>query len=349
MEVNIMRLRFKWDSLLMASVVAAAGVCAQSHQFAQAQEQEELEGPIVQIGEAKGDDEAAPAAEAPAAPAFWIGLRGRNVDDPVLRTQLQLAEDMGVVVEDVVAESPAEKADLRKHDIILRANDDVVDSMEVLQNLVVAGGEKPIDLKVLRLGKEIDVTVTPEQRPENFQALMGPETSMPGGEMLGGDLGQLLQQLQGGNLPGGMRVFGPGMVLNGRQFNVDAVPNGISVSIARNGEGPAQITIKKGDKTWTLSSDDAKALAELPEDVRNYVSGMINGENGGIAGQLGNFDWQAELKHQLPDRLGNLPGFDKAFQAQEDEVARRLNEMQQQIEQLQEKLNAAEAEAEAAH
>lgn len=336
-----MRLRFKWDSLLMASIVAVAGVCAQSYQLAQAQEQEELEGPIVQIGEAKGD-EAAPAAAAPAAPEFWIGLRGRNVDDPVLRTQLQLAEDMGVVVEDVVADSPAEKAGLRKHDIVLRANDDVVDSMEVLQKLVVAGGDKPIELKVLRLGKEMDVTVTPEKRPENFQELIGPATNVPGNQMLGGDLGQLLQQLQGGNLPGGMRVFGPGMVLNGRQFNIDAVPNGISVSIARNGDGPAQITVKKGDQTWTLSSDDAKALAELPEDVRNYVSGMINGENA-IAGQLGNFDWQAELKHQLPGRLRSLPGFEKALEVQEDEVARRLNEMQQQIEQLQEKLNAAEA------
>lgn len=338
-----MRLRFKWDTLLMASVVAVAGVCAQSQQFAQAQEQKEPEGRIVQIGEAKGEDEA--AVEAPAAPAFWIGLRGRGIEDPVLRTQLQLAEDMGVVVEDVVAESPAEKAGLRKHDIILRANDEVVDSMEVLQKQVVSTGDKPIDLKVIRLAKEIDVTVTPETRPENFQALMGPEAGAMAEDLLGGDLGRLLGQLQGGaGLPGGMRVFGPGMVLHGRQFNVDAVPNGISVSIARSGEGPAQITVKKGDQTWTLNSDDAKALAELPEDVRNYVSGMINGENGGGA-QLGNFDWQAELRHQLPDRLGNLPGLDKAFKAEEDEVTRRLNEMQQQLKQLQEKLNEAEKEA----
>ena len=69
---------------------------------------------------------------------------------------------------------------------------------------------------------------------------MGPEPNMPGGELLGGDLGRLMQQLQNGNLPGGMRVFGPGMVLNGRQFNINSVPNGISVSIARNGDGPAQ-------------------------------------------------------------------------------------------------------------
>ena len=342
--------RWSWDSLLMASVVTIAGVCTQSQQFAFAQDDEGLEGPIVQIGEAKDENAEAPVAPdapaAPQAPAFWIGLRGRGIDDPVLRTQLQLAEDMGVVVEDVVPDSPAEKAGLRKHDIILRSNDDVVDSMEVLQSQVQAGGDKPIELQILRLGKEMDVTVTPEQRPENFQELMGPEPNVPGGEMLGGDLGRLLQQFQGGaGMPGGMRVFGPGMVLNGRQFDFNAIPNGMSVSVARNGDGPAQITVKKGDKTWTLSSDDAKALAELPEDVRNYVNGMLNGQHGGIQGQLGNFDWQAELRHQLPDRLGNLPGFENAFKAQEDEVNRRLNEMQEQLKQLQEKLNAAEEEA----
>lgn len=338
-----MRHRFKWDSLLMASVIAIAGVCAQSQQFAFAQEEDELEGPIVQIGEAKDENADAPAA--PEAPAFWIGLRGRGIDDPVLRTQLQLAEDMGVVIEEVVADSPAEKAGLRKHDIILRANDEVVNSMEVLQSQVVATGDKPIELKIIRLAKEMDVTVTPEQRPENFQQLLGSQPGVPGGEMLGGDLGRLLQQFQGGaGLPGGMRVFGPGMVLNGRQFNIDAVPNGMSVSIARDGDGPAQVTVKKGDKTWTFSSEDAKALAELPEDVRNYVSGLLNGQNG-LAGQFGNIDLNAELRHWLPDRLGNLPDFKKEFQAQEDEVTRRLNEMQEQLKQLQEKLNKAEEEA----
>jgi hypothetical protein len=350
------RSKWSWDSLLMAAVVAIAGVCAQSQQFVLAQEQveprqdelnqEELEGPIVEIGEAKDDNAEAPdSPPAPEAPAFWIGLRGRGIDDPVLRTQLQLAEDMGVVIEDVVVDSPAEKAGLRKHDIILRANDDVVDSMEVLQSQVQAGGEKPIELQILRLGKEMDVTVTPEQRPEDFQERMGPENSMPGGDLLGGDLGRLLQQFQG--VPGGMRMIGPGAVLNGREFNLNAIPNGMSVAIAREGDGPAQITVKKGDKTWTLSSDDAKALAELPEDVRNFVSGMINGQNGGLQAQLGNFDWEAELRHNLPDRLGNLPGFNNPFKAEDDEVNRRLNEMQKQLKQLQEKLDAA-AEEEAA-
>ncbi len=340
------RLNWSWDTMLMASIVAIAGICAQSQQLAIAQEQEELDGPIVQIGPAKDDNVAAPAApEAPAAPqepAFWIGLRGRGVEDPVLRTQLQLAEDMGVVVEDVVPDSPAEKAGLRKHDIILRSNDDAVDSMAVLQEQVQAGGEKPLELKLLRLGKEMTFTVTPEQRPDDFGQLAGTESAIPGQDAFGGQLGQLMQQLQGGaGLPGGLRVFGPGMVLNNGRMNLNSIPNGVSVSIARNGDGPAQITVKKGEQTWTLSSDDAKALAELPEDIRNFVTGMLQGQNGGLQAQFGNLDWEAELRHMLPDRLNNLPGMAE-FKASEDEVAKRLEQLQEQIETLQERLDAQE-------
>ena len=333
-----------WDMLLVAAIVAIAGVCAQPQQLATAaQEQEELEGPIVQIGPEKGDDTAPDAAEAPTAPpepSYWIGLRGRGVEDPVLRTQLQLAEDMGVVIEDIVPDSPAEKAGLRKHDIILRANDDVVDSMENLQQHVQAGHDKPIELKLLRLGKEIAVTVTPEQRPTDLDQQLSGSAAIPGQEMLGGDLGRLLQQLQGGAGLPGMRVIGPEM-LNNRQFNLNAMPNDVSVSIARSGEGPAQITVKKGEQTWTLNSNDAKALAELPEDVRGFVSGMLNGQQGGIQQELGNLDWEAELRHMLPDRLKNLPGMGD-FKAQEDELAKRMQQLEKQIEELQQRLEQSE-------
>lgn len=336
-----------WDIMLVALMAAVAGVGLQSHQFAFAQEQEELEGPIVQIGPGK-DNETTPVTDqdpaAPQEPSYWIGLRGRGVEDPVLRTQLQLAEDMGIVIEDIVPKSPAEKAGLRKHDIILRANDDIVDSMETLQQHVQTGQDKPLELLLLRLGKEITITVTPEQRPANFQQQVGGgnEFGLPGQEMLGGDVGRLLQQLQG--VGPGLRVIGPGMVLGNRDFNVNAVPNGISVSIARNGEGPAQITVKKGDQTWTVNSDDEKALAELPEDVRGFVSGMLNGQ-GGI--NVGNLDLEGQLRHAIPRHLGKIPGMGD-FQGQEDELAKRMEEMQKQINQMQQRIEAEAAAAEAA-
>jgi membrane-associated protease RseP (regulator of RpoE activity) len=331
-----------WDTLLVAAIVAMTGICAQTQQLAFAEESAELEGEIVQIGPAS-DETLAPAVvdetEASATPTYWIGLRGRGVDDPVLRTHLQLAEGTGIVVEDVVADSPAAKAGLQKHDIILRANDDMVDSMETLQTHVQAAKDKAIELKIIRLGKETTVKVTPAERPADFQQLAGGDQGMDLGQGFSGDIGRMIQQqLQAGGMPG-MRQIGPGMILNGQNMNLDAL-NGMSVSVQRNGDGPAQITIKKGEETWTVSSDDAKALAELPEDVRNAVSGMMGGGLGGLQQQLlGNLDLGAELRHNLPKGLGMLPG----LEAQENEIRERMTQMEEQIKELKEQLEAEQA------
>lgn len=334
------RSRRPWDTLLVAAIVAMTGICAQTGQFAFAEESTELEGEIVQIGPEKDDSTVASAAteETEVEPTYWIGLRGRGVDDPVLRTHLQLAEGTGIVVEDVVPDSPAQKAGLQKHDIILRANDDMVDSMETLQKHVQTGKDKPIELEIIRLGKETTATVTPAERPADYQQLAGGNDGVGVAPGFGGDIGRMLGQLQAGNGLPNMRVFGPGMVFNGQRMDLNAL-DGMSISVQREGDGPAQITVKKGDKTWTLSSDDAKALAELPEDVRNAVSGMMGGGLGGLQQQLfGNIDLEAELRHNLPKQLGMLPG----LEAQEKEIRERMNQMEQQIKELKEKLEEQE-------
>lgn len=333
-----------WDTLLVTSIVALAGICAQWQAVALAEENNGLEGPIVQIGPA-GDQELPMAddqqAETPQEPVYWIGIRGQGVNDPVLRTQLQLAEDMGVVIEDVVPDSPAAKVDLRRHDIILRADGDAVNSMEILQKHVLQGKEKPIELKLLRLGKEITITVTPEPRPEKFNQL-AEEAPQNGGGM---GMDQLLQQFGGGaGMPGGIRVFGPGMVLRGNRVDVNKLPNGVSVAITRENDGPAKITVKQGDKEWSFNSDDAEALTKLPAEVRTFVENMLKGQGIDWQKEFGNLDWKAELQHMLPERLGNLPGLEE-LQAHEDKVQERMNELEKKLEELQKKLEAQESPA----
>lgn len=329
------------ESLLVAAIMVTAGLFVQAH-VANAQEtaqEGEPEGRIVQIGPTDNQQADLPAVREEAAPeevGYWIGISGRNIESDILRTQLQLAEDSGVVIEEVVPDSPAEKSGLRKHDIILRANGDMVDSMTVLQDLVSKGKDKPIDLKILRLGKETAVSVTPAERPADFHQL-----SQQQGQGFdpfrdqGNALRQLFQFNGGAGLPGGFRVFGPGMVFNNR-MDFGKLPNGVSVSITRENDGPAQITVRKGEQTWSLSSDDAEALQKLPEDVRQYVEGLMSGGID-IRKELGNFDWQAELQHMLPNNLGQMPNM-QGFQQQENRVMKRMEELEKRIEQLQEQV-----------
>ena len=143
---------------------------------------DEPEGRIVEIAPAGDDelptvhdeviveeDEARTGEEQ--APVFWIGIRGRVVDEPVLRTQFQLASDMGLVVEEVLKGSPAAEAGLRKHDVLLRANGEPLTAMDQLTKLVRSGNGKAVKLLLLRLGKEETISVVPQPMPADLRAL----------------------------------------------------------------------------------------------------------------------------------------------------------------------------------
>jgi membrane-associated protease RseP (regulator of RpoE activity) len=319
--------KWSWDVLLIASVVFTAGFCAQPIQIAGAVDSVEPEGRIVEIAPAVGE----PArieepvivedqAEQSEPPTFWIGIRGRNVTEPVLRTQFQLAADLGVVIEEVVKESPAAKAGLRQHDILLRANGEPVLSMEELSRMVASGDAKPIELLLIRLGKEETIVVVPEERPEG----MARSSNRDFGGGFGFDNGDPLGALR--MFRGGIGVLPQGGAM---AFN-NSAPNGYSVNITRENGQPAKITVKKGDKTWTIEGDNKEALAELPDDVRAHVEGLLNG-NLNMGGNLDLF------RNQMPDfQLRGWPGGN--FNDQQDQIFKRMEEMERQLKQLQKQL-----------
>jgi len=337
-----------WETLLIVAIVVLASICAQS----QAQEAEE--GKVVTISQNAEADAIEPLAKIAAEPTYWIGIRGRSIESTVLRTHLQLAEDMGVVVEDVVADSPAAKAGLRKYDIILRANGDAVDNMQVLQSQVRTGKEKPLELKIVRLGKQEKIVVVPERFERVTESPQFPGQVDHG---VDGDLVQLM--LDGGGMEGLMnqlraRNIGPGMIFQGggQRFDLNQMPNGVSVSIQRNNNEPPQITVKQGDKTWQVEGDDEESLEQLPDDVRPFVERMLNRQNnaqgfGGAFGKRfgGDIDFGelgAELQEFLPRDLGDFRGLgEQRLRRQRDPgpgQAKQRDEMQQRMERLEKRL-----------
>lgn len=328
-----------WCALLVAYVMFVACAVAQAA---------EPNGRIVELNsgastELPKTDEETAVVDEPAQPTYWIGIRGRSINDPVLRTQFQLAEDTGVVIEEVITDSPAAKAGLRQHDIILRANDEGVQGMEDLSELVTSGADKPIELRIIRLGQEETIIVTPEVRPEG---LAQETTGLPGfGQLTDDDaMRQLMQRMPGlQNLPGGMRMFGPGVIINGQRMDLNRLPNGVSVTIERSNDGPAKITVKQGDKTWNVVGDDAESLEQLPEEVRGYVEQLLGG---GMLGEF-NFNFQKELEQLLPNQLGQflqappLPG--PGVGAEQDPVLQKMQELERQLKELQQRLEESEA------
>src|ERR1044072_4963489 len=100
MSISCLRGATEWA--LMVALVFGAGV------FAQAQEEQQSEKGVVQIG--RTDKDAKPNLpppgedrERPAPPKYWIGLLGGAIPaDHPLRAQLDLPEKQGLLVANVV-------------------------------------------------------------------------------------------------------------------------------------------------------------------------------------------------------------------------------------------------------
>jgi membrane-associated protease RseP (regulator of RpoE activity) len=90
---------------------------------------------------------------------YYIGVSIDAPDDAV-RAQLALPAGRGVVVSEVVHESPAEKAGVQKHDIVLELGSKLIDSPETLARQVQAAKDQPTTLKLLRAGKPVTIPIT---------------------------------------------------------------------------------------------------------------------------------------------------------------------------------------------
>jgi C-terminal processing protease CtpA/Prc len=95
---------------------------------------------------------------------YYIGVPVSPVD-ATLRAHLpSLSADSGLVVNDVVEGSPAQKAGVHKNDILVALGGKPLKDSAALIEQVKATEGKPVALDLLRAGKPITVQVTPEKR-----------------------------------------------------------------------------------------------------------------------------------------------------------------------------------------
>ncbi|HVJ67818.1 MAG TPA: PDZ domain-containing protein, partial [Caulifigura sp.] len=95
------------------------------------------------------------------APRFIIGVSVSEAPDVVLN-QIGKPELAAVVVDSVVDDSPAQKAGVKKFDLILKAAGEPVKSPGELTKAVKSAEGKEIELVLVRTGKEMKVQVTPK-------------------------------------------------------------------------------------------------------------------------------------------------------------------------------------------
>ena len=109
---------------------------------------------------------ASPVLAAPA-PKAWLGVTTQELSDE-LRDALDIKND-GVLVNRVVTGSPAEKAGLRKGDVIISINDHSVDSPSALADAVsTAGVGTTASLRVVRRGTIQNMSARLAARPDSL-------------------------------------------------------------------------------------------------------------------------------------------------------------------------------------
>lgn len=96
----------------------------------------------------------------------WLGVYTQSVDREMAEA-FKLAKDYGAVVNQVVDDSPAEKAGLKRDDIIVAFNGEPVKSESDLVDMVTdAGAGSEATLTVIRGGNEISITAVLAERNE---------------------------------------------------------------------------------------------------------------------------------------------------------------------------------------
>jgi hypothetical protein len=95
---------------------------------------------------------------------YWIGIDGVPPDD-ALRAQLELPAGQGLVINQVVEDSPAAKAGLKQYDVLLSCHDQPLSGIADLAKLIDEKKETLLALRLIRGGKRIIIEITPQRRP----------------------------------------------------------------------------------------------------------------------------------------------------------------------------------------
>lgn len=99
--------------------------------------------------------------EAVAADRPWLGVRGYDIEDPTLRRHLRLEDGVGVLIERVFRNSPAETGGLMSDDVIVGFGGEPVRGSEDLSRRIMSAKPRSmITLDIIRAGEAKSITLT---------------------------------------------------------------------------------------------------------------------------------------------------------------------------------------------
>ena len=303
------------------------------------------------------------ADEAPPLGEYWIGIMLGDLPE-LARQQLQL--EHGLVVEDVVPDSPAAKAEIKRFDVLVQAGDKPLHEPADILKAVEAAKESELPVVLIRTGDRLTLKVTPTKRPQPQAQQASPGEAAAPSDLRKLSLKKLEEALaelkaEGGEQQLGLYFARPAVV--SARYKPAELPKNMTISVTKEGDAPAKVHVKRDDKEWTTTVDK---LQELPEDVRSQVEQLLGKAVhpmlvarsralvGGPAMTVRSLPGVAPPQMMLPKPLPSQPGpagttarlhayrvaeKDQGLEAKVDLILKKIDSLESKsLEQLQEEV-----------
>ena len=134
----------------------------------------------------------------------WLGVSIQDVDQE-LATTMRLPAPTGVLVSDVQAGAPAQRAGLQRGDVITQLDAEKIDGVGQFRNQIAArGAGKQVKLELLRDGKAVTLQAALDEQPSDVRRAFAPAKA----DALDGlTLGEITPEARGKlRLPDGLRA-----------------------------------------------------------------------------------------------------------------------------------------------
>ncbi|MBW6457550.1 MAG: Do family serine endopeptidase [FCB group bacterium] len=176
----------------------------------------------------------------------WLGVTIQELNQD-LSQSLGLSDISGVLISDVMKESPAEKAKILSGDVIVEVNDQTVRTPSELQiNIASRSPGESVKLTLIREGKKRSINVRLEEMPSDEPVITQSKT---------------------GEVDLGFTVQGNSDEL-ARQYGINTTEGVVVVNVAPGSEAQ-QKGIQPGDRIVTMERKNIKNLGEFTKTLDN--------------------------------------------------------------------------------
>jgi serine protease Do len=179
----------------------------------------------------------------------WLGVMIQPVT-PAIARAMGLDKPAGALVGDVAADSPAQKAGLRRGDIVLAINGEPIsETRELSLKVAILPPGATARLKVFRERREIEIPVVLGEQPSDRRAL-GPAAGPGASRALEGvDVGNLTPQIR-------------------QQLGLPPSAAGVVVTLVEPGSPAAEAGLRRGDVIQQVNGRAVANVSEFERAVR---------------------------------------------------------------------------------